>query len=231
MRPYSSVRALCGSSYTGFTGTWVLGQFGEIRPEYPKSCAGTHEKNSKVFSSLFHIKWDLTLVSGPSVSWAIAVSQVLGYWGNLGKLGPNTPYYVQEHMKSNPKSSAPCFTSNETLLQCQSPLWGELYLFHWYLGIGAIWENWARIPQITWKIIWKVIQSPQILILHQMRPYSSVKALLWGELYLFHRYSGIGAVWGSLARISRIMHRDTWKVIQSLQLLYISHQISFYSSV
>ena len=44
MRPYSSVRALCGSSYTCFTGTRVLGKFGEIRPEYTKSRAGTHKK-------------------------------------------------------------------------------------------------------------------------------------------------------------------------------------------
>ena len=47
---------------------------------------------------------------------AIPVSQVLGYWGNLGKLGPNTPNYVQGHTKNSPKSLAPCFTSNETLL-------------------------------------------------------------------------------------------------------------------
>ena len=44
MRPYSSVRVLCGSSYTCFTGTRVLGQFGETGLEYPKSCAGIHEK-------------------------------------------------------------------------------------------------------------------------------------------------------------------------------------------
>ena len=43
-RPCSSVRALCGSSYTCFTGTWVLGQFGETGPKHPKSGAGTHEK-------------------------------------------------------------------------------------------------------------------------------------------------------------------------------------------
>ena len=60
IRPNSSVRALCGLSYTCFTGSQVLGQFGEIGPEYPKLCAGGH-------------------------------------------------------MKSNPKFSAPCFTSNETL--------------------------------------------------------------------------------------------------------------------
>ena len=35
---------------------------------------------------------------------------------NLGKLGPNTPNNMQGHMKSNPKSSASYFPSNETLL-------------------------------------------------------------------------------------------------------------------
>ena len=129
MRPYSSVRALCGSSYTGFTGTWVLGQFGEIRPEYPKSCAGTHEKNSKVFSSLFHIKWDLTLVSGPSVCRAIPVSQILGCWGNLGKLGPNTPNHAQGHMESSPRSSAPHFIKlASTLVPRTSKGWVILVL-------------------------------------------------------------------------------------------------------
>ena len=44
MRPYSSVVALCGLSYTCFTGTHVLGKFGETGPEYPKSGAGAHEK-------------------------------------------------------------------------------------------------------------------------------------------------------------------------------------------
>ena len=57
------------------------------------------------------------LVSKPSVGRIIPLSPLLRYWGNLGKLGPNTPNHVQRHMKSNPKSSAPDFTSNETLLQ------------------------------------------------------------------------------------------------------------------
>ena len=112
MRPYSSVRALSGSSYTCFTGTQVLGQFGEFGPGYPKSRAGTNEKYFKVFRSLFYIKWDLTLVSRPSVGQAIPVLQVLRYWGNLGKLGLNIPNHAQGHMESSPKSSAPHFTSN-----------------------------------------------------------------------------------------------------------------------
>ena len=57
------------------------------------------------------------LVFKPSVGGIIPFSQVLRYWSNFVKLGLNTPNYVQGHMKSNPKSSAPCFTSNETVLQ------------------------------------------------------------------------------------------------------------------
>ena len=49
MRPYSSVKSLCGLSYICFSGTPVLGQLGETGPEYPKSpCAAGHMKsNSK----------------------------------------------------------------------------------------------------------------------------------------------------------------------------------------
>ena len=61
MRAYCNFKALCGLSYICFTGTQVLGQFKEIRPEY-------------------------------------------------------LPNHVQEHMESNPNSSAFYFTSNETLL-------------------------------------------------------------------------------------------------------------------
>ena len=54
---YSSVKkSLCGFSYTCFSGTQVLWQFGETGPEYPKSCTKTHEKESKDFSSSFNIK-------------------------------------------------------------------------------------------------------------------------------------------------------------------------------
>ena len=67
---------------------------------------------------------------------AIPVSHVFGYWGNLGKLDPNTPNYVQRHMESNPKSSAPCFTSSlgrtipvSQVLGC----WGNL----WKLGLNT----------------------------------------------------------------------------------------------
>ena len=80
----------------------------------------------------------LMLVSRPSVGRITPVSQVLRYWGNLGKLGPNTPNHVQGHLQSIRKSLAPCFESNETLLQCQGPVRAELYLFYRYSGIGAI---------------------------------------------------------------------------------------------
>ena len=55
-------------------------------------------------------------VSRPSVGRIIPVSQVVRYWGNLGKLGSNTPNHVQGHMQNNPKSSDSYFPSNEILL-------------------------------------------------------------------------------------------------------------------
>ena len=166
-------------------------------------------------------------MSGPSVGRTIPVSQILGYRGNLGKLGPNTPTNMQEQMKS--------IQSLQILVSHQMRPYSSVralcgFSYTCFTGIGIIWGNWARIPQITCRDTWKVIQSLQILILHQMRPYSSVKARLWGDLYLFHRYSGIEAIWRNLAQIFQIMDRDAWKVIQSLQL-HISHQIRFYSNV
>ena len=65
-------------------------------------------------------------------------------WGKRAQIPLNQ---VQSHTKRNLKSSTPYFTSNETLCQCLSPLWGELYLFHRYSGIGAIWGNLRRIPK------------------------------------------------------------------------------------
>ena len=40
MRPYSSAKGLCGLSYTFFTGTQLLGQFGETGPPQWPSCTG-----------------------------------------------------------------------------------------------------------------------------------------------------------------------------------------------
>ena len=85
--------------------------------------------------------------------------------------------YAQNHKKSNPKSSAPYFLSNKTLLSSPGSLWVELYLFNRYSGTGTIWGNWAWIPQIMCRDTWKVIQSLQLLVSHQMRSYSSVKNL------------------------------------------------------
>ena len=52
----------------------------------------------------------------PSVGRAIDDSQVIGYWDNLGETGPYPKSHAGTHMESNPKSSAPYFTSDETLL-------------------------------------------------------------------------------------------------------------------
>ena len=53
---------------------------------------------------------------------------------------------------------------------------------------------------------------------------------MWVQLYLFLRYSGIGAIWRNWVWIPQIMCRNTWKVIQSLHPL-VSHQMRLYSRI
>ena len=122
----------------------IWGNWGRI-PQI--TCRDTQKAiQSKVFSFLFHIKWDFTLVARASMGWVIPVSQVLRYWGSLGKLGPNTPNHAQGYMKSNPKTSVRHLTSNEVLLLCQGHLRVQLYLSYGCLSIRAIWGNRAQIP-------------------------------------------------------------------------------------
>ena len=119
-------------------------------------------------------------MSRPSVSWVIPVSQVLWYWDNLGKLGLDTPNHVQGHRKSNPKSSAHHLRSDEALLLCQGYLRVQLHQFCDYLSIRAIYGSRApKCLRIIWSNTWKVIQSLQLHISHQVKHYDSGKAL-WG---------------------------------------------------
>ena len=146
LRSYSGAFIFCWSSHTCLTGTQVMGQIGETGLKYPKSHAGRYEKQSKVFSSFYNIRWDLTLVSRPSLSWVVPASQVLGYWGNLEKLGPKIPNHAQGHTKSNLKTSVPHLISNDILLTCEGHLRVQLQMSDRCLSIMAIWENKAEIP-------------------------------------------------------------------------------------
>ena len=56
MRSYLSAKIIGQLSYTCFSGTWGLGQFGGKGPNTPKSSTESRKKKSKVFNSLFHIK-------------------------------------------------------------------------------------------------------------------------------------------------------------------------------
>ena len=60
MKPYSSVKTICVSSYTCFSIFGELGQVAEIGPKYPKSWALIHRKSLIVLNSKFHIKWSYT---------------------------------------------------------------------------------------------------------------------------------------------------------------------------
>ena len=148
MRYYSCLDHLTIELYLVFLGSWALGQFGVKRPKYPYVKYKVTQKEIQSLQLLIsHQMRPYASAQALGGSNYIPVSQVLRYCGNLGKLGPNTPNHMQGHMKSNTKSSALCFTTNQTLLQCQGPLWVELYLFHRYLGIGQFGEIGPKYPK------------------------------------------------------------------------------------
>ena len=60
LKTYSSIKTICGSSYTCFSIFGELGEVGEIGPKYPKSWALTHTKSFIVLNTTFHIKWSHT---------------------------------------------------------------------------------------------------------------------------------------------------------------------------
>ena len=104
--------------------------------------------------------------------------------------------------------------------------------FFGYLGIRAICEERVQIPLNQVQSHTKRIQSLQLLISRQIVKWdlTLVSRLSIGQIIPFHRYSGIDAILWNWARISQIMCRNTWKVIQSLHLLD-SHQVRPCSSV
>ena len=126
-----------------------------------------------------------------------------GIWG-FGQFG-------QKIMWSDARKVFPCLCSTSPIklgsALCQSPLKVRCYLFCMYLGIWAILGKWPQILQIILSDTRKVTRSLQLLISHQIRLYSCVKAL-YKLSYLFYRYLGIRAIGWNWAQIPQIMCRD-----------------------
>ena len=99
-----------------------------------------------------------------------------------------------------------------------------------YSSAGKIWWNWVQIPQIVCRDTWKVIQSLQLLIPHQMRPYFSIEAC-GGLSYICFT---VGYLIGQFEETGRkhpqIIWSSTWKIIQNLQF-HISHQTRLYFTI
>ena len=136
-RSYSCRYHLTIELYLFFWVDRYQGNSREKGPNTPKSST----KSQKEIDSAPRFTSNQTLPQCQVPLWVelYLVHRYSGIEAILENLGPNTPNHVQGHMKSNPKSLAPCFTSSETLLSCQDPLWVELYQFDMYPGIGAIW--------------------------------------------------------------------------------------------
>ena len=68
------------------------------RSHIPLNHVQSHRESNPKSPAPYFIS-DETLL--PFLGQIIPVSQLLRYWGNLGKLGLNTPNHVKGHMKSN----------------------------------------------------------------------------------------------------------------------------------
>ena len=150
---YSSVRALCGLSYNCFSGTRDnLGKLGPNTPNHVQGHMKSNPKSSNVYFTSNETLFQFKALFGVIYTYFTGTGTIeetgTEYWGNFKKLGLNTSNHAEGHMKSNPKSSASHFTSNQLLLQSLGSLTVELYLFYRYLGIRAIQGNWAQIPEI-----------------------------------------------------------------------------------
>ena len=162
MRSYFNYKGLFGLSYTCFLWWWMMRNcFCSVIDRW-KAFSLTSSQDHCQRSSPLQIsnnpqagfEYAQNLISG-FVEWncAVLITTTPRYWGNLGKLDPNIPNYAKRHTKSNPKTSAPHWTSNEVLLLCQGYLSVQLYLSCGYSSIRGIWENRVQIPQKSNELI------------------------------------------------------------------------------
>ena len=138
----------------------------------------------------------------------------------MGKLSRNNPIQVYRNTESNPWSSTeikPYFFVKV--------IWGSSYTCSMDIwAFGKFQETGLKYSKIMCRDTWKVTQSLQLHISHQMKLYPSVK-VSWR--LNFTCFTCIWALWPSEKtgpKYPKIMCSDTHKVIQSLQL-HISHQV------
>ena len=118
----------------------------------------------------------------------------------------------------------------------QKAIWRLTFIsfsvFETLVPFGAQSVNRAQMPQMMVRETWKVIQSFQLIISHQLMPYSNPKAI-WRSSFICFRVFGalvsFGAQSPNRAQIPQMMIRETWKVIQSFQVI-ISHQLMPHSN-
>ena len=153
-------------------------------------------------------------MSRTSVGWVIPVSQVLRYWGILGKLCPSTLNHLQRHTKSNPKTSSPHLTLNEVLLLCQGHLRVQLYLSYGYLSVRAIW---GKLGQNTPNHVYIHTKSnPKFSASHYTLNEFLLKCQgIWGLIYTCFRVFGVlglfretGPQYPNFSKIAKFYYLD-----------------------
>ena len=96
-------------------GTWALEQFGEKHPKCPYVM---YRVTQKIIQSLqLLISHQMRPYPNVKAFYGSNDTCFTGtqYWTNFEKFGPNTLSHLQGQPNSNPNSSFPHFSSNETL--------------------------------------------------------------------------------------------------------------------
>ena len=206
MRLYSSVRGLCGLSYTCFSGPRVLEQFGKLGPNTPNHAQGHTKRNPKtpaphltsnevLLLCQSHLMVQLYLFYGYlsiRAMWenrAQIPHQIIwsDTWKVMQQLEPDTPShgYVIQSVKLHISHQMKSYSNVKAI-------WESIYTcFCVPVELGQVRETRPKLPK-SWASIHRVIQSVKFHISHQVKPYSNVKVIcrsgctcfsIFGELW------------------------------------------------
>ena len=103
MKPYSSIKAICWSSYACFIIFGELGQVKQISPQIPQIMGTNAEK--VIYSVKLHISCQIKPYISVKAIWGLSHTcvSVFGHWGKSRKFGPNNSNHGHRYIESHPK--------------------------------------------------------------------------------------------------------------------------------
>ena len=197
--PHSNPKAISRSSFACFRVFKALVPFGALASSMAQIPQMMVKGTQKVIQTLqLIISHQMIPYSNPKAIWksSLACFRVFGALALFGEQYPNRVKMSQIMVRETKKSFA-CFR-----------VFGTLVLF------GARGPSMTQIPQMMVREIQKVIQTLQLIISHQMIPYSNPKAIWKSSLACFRVFGALalfGEQYPNRVKMSQIMVRETKK--------------------